>query len=462
MKIIDYFQCEDCQPWLRQIAQYEWSAARFLTELLTQHRFHEAVGEGTLLLLADGDTLVSFLTLAERDCVDAPAWSPWIGFVHTDPAYRGHRHACRLIEHACALAREHGASRAYICTDHDGLYEKYGFTLLEDRVSIYGEMSHVLVRDLAVPDCCVLTADDIRDDSFASFVRRQPVKEAWRMVDGQWKLVPVVYVDDWAPDTRIKRAQYVRSVLAAGGWLAAAMHEGRIIGMALLGRRLGSRMQYIDLDSFHVSAPWRSRGVGRALFRLACEEARRRGAEKLYISAHSARETIAVYFALGCTHAAEIDAQHAADEPCDMQLEYALYAVHTNALDAETFLRLYTAVGWDAPGRDQVQHALDHSLATFLVTDRERPIAMARLLGDLAMSCYIKDFAVLPECQGRGVGRLLMRAVEDYIRQNRPKGWHMSLELMAARGMEGFYRKLGFEERPCEWDGPGMFKMIRE
>ena len=24
-----------------------------------------------------------------------------------------------------------------------------------------------------------------------------------------------------------------------------------------------------------------------------------------------------------------------------------------------------------------------------------------------------------------------------------------------------FYKKKGFEERPCEWDGPGMFKMIR-
>lgn len=24
-----------------------------------------------------------------------------------------------------------------------------------------------------------------------------------------------------------------------------------------------------------------------------------------------------------------------------------------------------------------------------------------------------------------------------------------------------FYKKNGFEERPCEWDGPGVFKMIR-
>ncbi len=152
MKIIDYFQCENRELWLRQIAQYEWGAARFLTALLRENRFHDAVGEGTLYLLTDGDTLVSFLSLAERDCVDASKLSPWIGFVHTAPECRGHRYAGMLIGHACAIAQKHGARRVYICTDHDGLYEKYGFTLLEDRVSIYGEMSHVLVRKLAVPD----------------------------------------------------------------------------------------------------------------------------------------------------------------------------------------------------------------------------------------------------------------------------------------------------------------------
>ncbi len=152
MTIIDYFQCENREHWLRQIARYEWGAARFLTKLLTENRFHDAVGKGTLYLLTDGDTLVSFLSLAQRDCIDEPTWSPWIGFVHTDSAYRGHRHAGRLIDHACAVAQRHGADRVHICTDHDGLYEKYGFIPLTDRVSIYGEMSHVLVRKLAVPE----------------------------------------------------------------------------------------------------------------------------------------------------------------------------------------------------------------------------------------------------------------------------------------------------------------------
>ena len=146
MKIIDYFKDDRQEHWRSQIAQYEWRAAKYLAQLLAQGSFHDTLGKGTLYLLADGDTLVSFLTLAERDCIDAPEYMPWIGFVHTAPEYRGHRHVGKLIDHAAAVVQEHGAGQVYICTDHVGLYEKYGFTYLENRMSIYGEDSRVYVR----------------------------------------------------------------------------------------------------------------------------------------------------------------------------------------------------------------------------------------------------------------------------------------------------------------------------
>lgn len=147
MDIIDYFKDENGGKWCAQIAQFEWHAAKFLAKLLTKGEFHSVVGPGTLYLLTDGDKLVSFGTLAERDCVDVP-YGPWIGFVHTAPEYRGHRYVGKLIDHACAVAREHGVARVYIGTDHVGLYEKYGFTYLENRVSVYGEDSRVYVREV--------------------------------------------------------------------------------------------------------------------------------------------------------------------------------------------------------------------------------------------------------------------------------------------------------------------------
>ena len=148
MQILNYFHADDQPHWLAAIADNEWRAAFFLADLLSKNEFHNAVGKGTVYLLTEGESLISFLTLTERDCIDAPEYAPWIGFVHTAPEYRGHRNIGKLIEHACSVAREHGAARVYLATDHIGLYEKYGFTYLENRVSIYGEDSRVYVREV--------------------------------------------------------------------------------------------------------------------------------------------------------------------------------------------------------------------------------------------------------------------------------------------------------------------------
>lgn len=136
--------------------------------------------------------------------------------------------------------------------------------------------------------------------------------------------------------------------------------------------------------------------------------------------------------------------------------------VKNNTLYPELFLELYRSVGWEAPGLDQITIALEHSFVTFCAYDGELAVGMARLLGDGGMSFYIKDFAVRPEYQGKGVGHLLMTAIEEYIMSHIPNGWAVSLELISSKGREPFYEKFGFEQRPCDWDGAGMFKMVRK
>ncbi|MBQ6119351.1 MAG: GNAT family N-acetyltransferase, partial [Clostridia bacterium] len=54
--------------------------------------------------------------------------TPWIGFVYTFPARRGHRYAGLLFAEAERLARAEGVDEVYLSTNHIGLYEKYGFT----------------------------------------------------------------------------------------------------------------------------------------------------------------------------------------------------------------------------------------------------------------------------------------------------------------------------------------------
>ena len=102
--------------------------------------------------------------------------------------------------------------------------------------------------------------------------------------------------------------------------------------------------------------------------------------------------------------------------------------IKKNVLSPEEYYRLFTSVGWEVPPMEQIRAALEHSLCTFSVCDGERVIGMARLLGDSAMTFYIKDLAVETGYQGRGVGRLLMESVQEYIESQLPEGWKASVE----------------------------------
>ena len=135
--------------------------------------------------------------------------------------------------------------------------------------------------------------------------------------------------------------------------------------------------------------------------------------------------------------------------------------IKINTLTPELFLYLYKSVGWESPSIEQVRTALKNTIATFTCYDGNYPVGMVRVIGDGGMSFYIKDFAVVPSYQGKGVGKSLMMAVECYVRDCKPLDWAVSLELISSKEAVNFYKKYGFEERPCAWDGPGMFKMVR-
>lgn len=148
MEIIDYFKSDNPDHWLAEIKKSDWRAAAYLAKLIEENSFHDSLGEGTLLLLAEGDKLVSFLTFAQRDCIDDGTLSPWIGFVYTFPEYRGHRNVGKLIRRCEEIAAENGLPTIFVCSDHVGLYEKYGFSYIENRVDIYGEDSRVYRKNI--------------------------------------------------------------------------------------------------------------------------------------------------------------------------------------------------------------------------------------------------------------------------------------------------------------------------
>lgn len=149
MNIIEYFSTDNKEYWLSKIKESDWGAGQFLYELLKKQKLKEYVGENTkVLMLVDGENLISFCTFAEKDDIQPTELTPWIGWVYTFPHYRGQRYVGKLLSYAEALAKTDGIHSIYISTNHNGLYEKYGYKFFKMMKDMHGEDSRVYVRYL--------------------------------------------------------------------------------------------------------------------------------------------------------------------------------------------------------------------------------------------------------------------------------------------------------------------------
>ena len=153
-------------------------------------------------------------------------------------------------------------------------------------------------------------------DSLDNFSRYQEVTQVYRLMNGQLQLVPLTFMEDWSLSRRREKAQ---EVLRGQHIVYGALANGEIVGMLMLLPSLAHGRMVID--SFHVSANHRRNGIGRALFEAAKAEAIRRGANALYASACSARETIDFYRAMGFNVSPNPIPACVAEEPCDIQME---------------------------------------------------------------------------------------------------------------------------------------------
>lgn len=170
-----------------------------------------------------------------------------------------------------------------------------------------------------------LKEDEITRELFGCFKRRQVVTKCWRKIDNNWCIKDITFVDDWAEEEYEVLISCLKNTVRTGGIVLGAFSQEGLKGFASVeSQPFGSKKQYLDLSCIHVSEDMRGTGIGRELFGAAKSFAKKQGAEKLYISAHSAVESQAFYKAMGCVEAVEYNQEYVAKEPCDCQLECRL------------------------------------------------------------------------------------------------------------------------------------------
>lgn len=151
MKVINFFDSDRQSHWLDEIKKSKWDAAVLLCEMLSKGTIFDFIGERSkILLLTEGDELISFCTYAKKDDIPSTDLTPWMGFVYTFPDYRGHHYVRLLMEEVERLAIKDGVSEVYISTDHIGLYEKYGCEFKTELKDMNGEMARIYVKKIPI------------------------------------------------------------------------------------------------------------------------------------------------------------------------------------------------------------------------------------------------------------------------------------------------------------------------
>ncbi|MNE58240.1 Acetyltransferase (GNAT) family protein [compost metagenome] len=101
------------------------------------------------------------------------------------------------------------------------------------------------------------------------------------------------------------------------------------------------------------------------------------------------------------------------------------------------------------------QKSLEQSLYGVVVQYGDEIVGMGRIVGDGQIYFYIQDIAVAPAHQNKGIGRQIMTAITEYIKENAPE--QAFVGLFASQGKEPFYRKYGFNNHDAM---TGMFGVV--
>lgn len=102
--------------------------------------------------------------------------------------------------------------------------------------------------------------------------------------------------------------------------------------------------------------------------------------------------------------------------------------------------RLYKVAPLGDKKADDLKTVFTNSMYKCFVFEGEKIVGVGRALADGVDCSYICDVAILPEYQGKGIGKAIVNKLVEFS-----KG-HSKILLFASVGKEPFYAKLGFDK----------------
>ena len=90
--------------------------------------------------------------------------------------------------------------------------------------------------------------------SLDDFIRHQEVTECWRNIDGEWKLLPIAFTEDWELEKCREEAAGITDRINRDLIAFAAVENDQIAGyITVVTKQIGSRKQYLQLEDLNLT-----------------------------------------------------------------------------------------------------------------------------------------------------------------------------------------------------------------
>jgi len=121
-----------------------------------------------------------------------------------------------------------------------------------------------------------------------------------------------------------------------------------------------------------------------------------------------------------------------------MSLEYKV----NSTITAEEVANVFRASGIKRPidQLERLQRMIDHADITITCWDDNKLIGIARAITDYSYCCYLSDLAVDKAYQNRGIGKQLIKELQNQLNEE------TSLLLLSAPNAMDYYPRVGFNQ----------------
>lgn len=117
----------------------------------------------------------------------------------------------------------------------------------------------------------------------------------------------------------------------------------------------------------------------------------------------------------------------------------------SKSFTVDEYIEFRKISNWKEISYEQSLNSVLNSSYLIAIKDDNKTVGIARCITDMGYLFLLCDIMVLPDYQGRGIGKMLVDGLIKRINEDNKNNYY-KIYIMSLKGKEGFYRACGFDD----------------